>query len=64
MKQFDIKTQRREEAETRNVQWASKTFEQQIDYLDNLFGKDKGAAKQRSKISAKMKIRDAKGSKK
>lgn len=51
MKAIEIKEQKRKEAEARNEKWRSLSFEKQIAHLDNLFGKDKGAAKQRAKIA-------------
>ena len=53
------KEQKRKEAEERNSKWASLTHEQQLKHLDELFGKDQGATKQRLKIKEKIKIRDA-----
>ena len=47
---------KREQAEARNAKWAAKSFDEQIAYLDNLFGKGKGAAKQRAKIAKQMEV--------
>jgi hypothetical protein len=48
------KAQRREEAESRNSKWAAKSYTEQLTYLDKLFGKGKGAGKQRAKIALAM----------
>lgn len=50
------KDQKRREAEQRNAKWAALSFDEQIAYLDKLFGKDQGAAKQRAKIAKRMEI--------
>ena len=50
------KEQKRQEATERNAKWAAMSFEKQIAHLDAMFGKDKGAAKQRAKIAKKMQI--------
>ena len=50
------KEQRRSEAEERNAKWAALSFDKQIAYLDNMFGKDLGAAKQRLKIAKQKEI--------
>lgn len=52
------KQERREQAEIRNAQWASKTYEQQLAHLDSLFGEGQGAAKQRAKIARQITARD------
>jgi len=48
------KEQKQKEAIERNEKWAALSFQAQLDYLDGMFGKDKGAAKQRAKIQLKM----------
>lgn len=48
------KEQRRAEAEARNALWASKTPQEQLAYLDNMFGAGKGASKQRAKLAKKL----------
>ena len=50
------KEQRRHDAEERNAKWAAKSHKEQIAYLDKMFGKDKGAAKQRLKIAKQMEV--------
>ncbi len=55
---------KRSEAEARNTQWAALSFEKQLSHLDSMFGKGKGGSKQRLKIAAKIKIRDAAPTKK
>ena len=50
------KEQKRREAEERNAKWAALSFDKQIAYLDKMFGKDKGAAKQRLKIAKQIEI--------
>ncbi len=44
------KEQKRKEAEERNAKWASLSYEEQLSQINNLFGVDRGATKQRAKI--------------
>lgn len=50
------KEQRRHAAEERNAKWAALSYKEQIAYLDKMFGKDKGAAKQRLKIAKQIEV--------
>lgn len=50
--------ERRIQAEARNAIWQKLSLEQQLKELDNRFGKDLGAAKQRAKIKAAIAKRD------
>ena len=45
-----IKRIKRQEAEKRNKEWQKKSAKEQLNYLDKLFGKNKGASKQRKKL--------------
>ena len=58
------KEQKRNEAIARNEAWASLSYEKQLQHIDKMFGKDKGATKQRLKIHQKIQIRDAASKKK
>jgi len=49
------KERKRKEAEARNTKWASYSYTEQIQMLDDTFGVGKGASKQRAKIAKKMK---------
>lgn len=46
------KIQRREEAEVRQTEASKLTKSQRIDKLDRLFGKNKGALKERTKLNS------------
>ena len=59
MKAAELRDVKRIEAEERNAKWQALSFEQQIASLDKTFGKDKGAAKQRTKIARQIATRDA-----
>ncbi|MEA1980883.1 MAG: hypothetical protein U9N54_07915 [candidate division Zixibacteria bacterium] len=61
MKSKELKNQ---EAVARNSKWEALSFENQLEALDNTFGKDQGAAKQRAKIANKIQIRDSASKKK
>lgn len=58
MKAAELRQIKREEAEKRNAAWQALSFEQQLEQLDKLFGKGKGATKQRAKIALKIAQRD------
>lgn len=59
-----IKEQKHLEAVARNEKWAALSYESQLKHLDDMFGKDQGATKQRLKIHQKIKVRDAGSAKK
>ena len=58
------KERKHNEAVARNEKWATLTFEKQLQHLDEMFGLDQGAAKQRTKILKQIKKRDEKKGKK
>ena len=48
------KARKRAEGEARLAIWTAKSPTEQLAYLDNLFGKGKGASKQRAKLAKKL----------
>jgi len=52
------KEQKRKEAVERNAKWAALSYEEQLQQINDLFGVDRGATKQRAKIAKLMKLRD------
>jgi len=56
--------QKNKEAIERNSKWEALSFEQQLQSLDQTFGKDQGAVKQREKIMKKIQVRDSASKKK